>query len=63
MDPVPPPKHATGIVDVESPMAAAGCVITTDVISEQRLASLTVTVYVPAINPLGSSPEKPLLQL
>ena len=39
------------------------CVTTALVVAVQPLASLTVTVYVPAINPLGSSPENPLLQL
>ena len=39
------------------------CVTRALVVSVQALASVTVTVYVPAINPVGSSPEKPLLQL
>ena len=51
MDPVFPPKQATDVVVVVSPMLAAGCVIIADVVAVQPLASLTVTVYVPAINP------------
>ena len=63
MDPVFPPKHATGVVEVESEIAAAGCVMVADVVAVHKFASLTVTVYVPAINPVGSSPVNPLLQL
>ena len=51
--PVAPPKHATLTWLVVTVSAAAGCVIVTLAVAVQRLASVTVTVYVPAISPVA----------
>ena len=51
--PVAPPKHATSTWLVVTVSAAAGCVIVTFAVAVHRLASVTVTVYVPAISPVA----------
>jgi hypothetical protein len=61
--PVEFPKQSTFVPDIEAASAAAGCVITTEAVVEQLLASVTVTVYVPAARPVLSSVVTPLPQL
>ena len=41
----------------------SGSVTVADIVAVQPFESVTVTVYVPAVKPLGSSPVKPLFQL
>jgi hypothetical protein len=55
-----PPLHDTAVTDVLAASAAAGCVITTEVKVEQPLASVTVTLYVPADKLDKSSLVEPL---
>ena len=49
--PVAPPKHATSTWLVVTVSAAAGCVIVTLAVAVHKLASVTVTVYGPVLEP------------
>jgi hypothetical protein len=49
--PVDPPKQNTFVWDVDNERAEAGSVNVTVAVSVHRFASVTVTVYVPAISP------------
>jgi Ni,Fe-hydrogenase III component G len=60
--PVDPPLQATLVTDVER-FNALGCVIVALVVAVQRFASVTVTVYDPAVTPDKSCVLAPLLQL
>jgi hypothetical protein len=60
--PVELPKQRTFVPDIEAASAAAGCVITTEAVVEQPLASVTVTEYVPAARLFRSSVVAPLDQ-
>ena len=51
--PVVPPKHATLTWVVVTVSAAAGWVIVTLAVAVQRFASVTVTVYGPAVRPVA----------
>jgi hypothetical protein len=61
--PVALPKHNTLTPVMLAASAAAGCVITTEAVVEHPLASVTVTLYVPATRPVLSSVVTPLPQL
>lgn len=62
MDAVPSlMPQVAGVVDT-APVMAAGCVIVTSEVLEQPPPSVTVTVYVPAVNPVEVAPVAPLLQ-
>ena len=52
-DPVAAPLHNTLVIAVVADNAAAGCVIVTVADEEQLVASVTVTVYVPAAKPVA----------
>ena len=49
--PVLPPKHNTLLTVVPVLNAAAGCVMVIEAVMVQALASVTVTVLIPAFNP------------
>ena len=52
--PVLPPLHFTFTIEpVLTDKATAGCVITADAVAVQAFASVTVTVYVPALRPVA----------
>ena len=54
--PVAPPAQAVFInEEMVATSGAAGCPMVADVTAVQPLASVTVTVYVPAGSPFGSS--------
>ena len=50
--PVFPPPHFTGVFDTFT-SSTGGCVIVVEALCEQPLASVTVSVYVPADKPVA----------
>ena len=52
MAPLVPPLHVTLVVIAEADNALAGCVTVVVAVDEQLLASVIVTVYVPATKPV-----------
>ena len=61
--PVELPKQRTFVPLILAASGFAGCVITTEAVVEQPLASVTVTLYVPAVRPVLSSVVTPPPQL
>ena len=57
-DPFVPPLQATFVCDVPT-VNAAGCVTVYDLVAVHPLASVTVTVYVPAASPVAVAPVPP----
>ena len=55
--PVELPKQRTFVPDIEAVSAAAGCVIVTLAVVVHPLASVIVTLYVPAVRLIRSSVE------
>src|SRR5688572_30292071 len=52
--PVFPPKQRTGVMVAET-VSNVGCVIVTVAVLVHPLASVTVTVYVPAVKPVAAA--------
>jgi hypothetical protein len=57
--PVFPPKQSTG-EEVADAASTGGSVIVTDAVVVHPFASVTVTVYDPAINPVAVAPVPPV---
>lgn len=60
-DPVEPPLHKT-FVPVTLALSAVGCVTVALAVVVHELASVTVTVYVPAVNPVFVADVPPPVQ-
>jgi len=62
-EPLLPPKQLTLVLDeIDTDTAEAGWVITTVAVPVHALASVAVTVYVPAASPVAVAPVALLLQ-
>ena len=61
-EPLAPPLHNTFVCAEIDADTAVGCVIVTVADAVHPLASVAVTVYAPAANPVAVAPVAPLLQ-